>query len=839
VGDVDALLGELTLEEKAALTAGGDLFATASVDRLGIPRINVTDGPNGARGSDLPGVGGTPSTCIPCGSAIGATWDPELAEALGTLVGREALDRGCRGLLAPTVNLHRHPLAGRNFECYSEDPLLSGRLAAGYVRGAQSSGVFATVKHFVGNEAEFERSSIDSVVDERSLRELYLLPFELAVKEGRALGIMTSYNRLNGSWVTEQRELLIGVLRDEWGFDGLVMTDWFAVADTEVSTGAGLDLEMPVPGRALGANLVDAVKDGRVDEADVDRAVRSYLRTLDRVGALDEPERPVRPQGQSDEDLDLLRRSAAEATVLLTNDGVLPLAAGALSKLAVIGPRAASPCIMGGGSAQVTPHRLVSPLEALTEALGDGVEVVHARGAEVSLTPTVVGGAVLRAPDGFELERFGTSDLSGEVIGTDHLDELKVVVFEIGGSDLPEEWSVRVRGTIVPEESGTFELGLAQAGQARVLLGGEVVLDGVADPPPPGGTEVFGMVSKDLVAEVELTRDVPVEVVVEYTKVGAPSAFRVGFRTPDAARLVDEAVAAAGDAEVAVVVVGTSGDWESEGHDRGAFGLPGGQDELVRRVAEANPRTVVVVNAAAPVDLPWADDVAAVLQCWFGGQELGPALADVLPGAVEPGGRLATTLPVRLEHSPAHDNFPGENGQLRYGEGLFMGYRGFEHRAIDPRFCFGHGLGYTTFELGEPRLSADRFTPGDTLTVSVPVRNTGDRAGSEVVQLYVAPDSPRLARPPKELKAFAKVRLEPGESTTVDLTLEDRSFAYWDPGQADWDETSSRAGQIALMAGGQQERRAPGWQVDPGRYDLLVGRSSLDVAHSVPIEITG
>ncbi|HEY8057987.1 MAG TPA: glycoside hydrolase family 3 N-terminal domain-containing protein, partial [Acidimicrobiales bacterium] len=251
MADVDALLRDLTLEEKASLTAGGDLFATAAVERLGIPQVGVTDGPNGARGSDLPGMGGTPSTCVPCGSAIGASWDPALAEALGSLVGREALDRGCRGLLAPTVNLHRSPLAGRNFECYSEDPLLSGRLAAGYVRGVQANGVFATVKHFVGNDAEFERGSINSVIDERALRELYLLPFELAVKEGGALGIMTAYNRLNGRWLTEQAALLTEVLRGEWGFEGLVMTDWFAMVDTSSALAAGLDLEMPGPGRSL------------------------------------------------------------------------------------------------------------------------------------------------------------------------------------------------------------------------------------------------------------------------------------------------------------------------------------------------------------------------------------------------------------------------------------------------------------------------------------------------------------------------------------------------------------------------------------------------------------
>ena len=346
------------------------MLSTVAVERLGIPKVHVTDGPNGARGDSFPGAGGPPSTCIPCGSAIGATWNPLTAEALGALVGREALDRGCRGLLAPTVNLHRSPLAGRNFECYSEDPLLSGALAAGYVRGVQSNGVFATVKHFVGNDTEFERSSINSVIDERSLRELYLVPFELAVREGGALAIMTAYNRLNGRWLTQQREYLLDLLRDEWGFEGLVMTDWFAVAETTVSLGAGLDLEMPGPARALGPAVVDAITEGGLDEADLDAAVGRLLGGFERIGALDAPEPAVDPKAPTPADVALLRRAAAESIVLLRNDGTLPLAVLAPARVAVVGSHAVSPTIMGGGSAQVTPHHVAGLLAALADASG-------------------------------------------------------------------------------------------------------------------------------------------------------------------------------------------------------------------------------------------------------------------------------------------------------------------------------------------------------------------------------------------------------------------------------------------------------------------------------------
>lgn len=838
MADVEALVAALTLEEKASLTAGADMFSFAEVERVGIPQVNVTDGPSGARGLSYPGAGGAASSCLPCGSAVGATWDPGVAEALGELVGREAFERGCRGLLAPTVNLHRHPFAGRNFECYSEDPLLSGELAAAYVRGVQANGVFATVKHFVANEAEFERMTMSSDVDERALRELYLVPFERAVKAGGALAIMTSYNRLNGSWLTEQEAMLVDLLRDEWGFEGLVMTDWFAVANTETSLRSGLDVEMPAPGRALGDTVLAAIRDGQVPEADLDEAVRRLLHALDGIGALDEPTPPLVPKPPTAADTDLLRRAAADACVLFTNDGLLPLDAAAVRKVAVIGEPAVSACIVGGGSAQVVQHPQVSALDALAEALGDGVEVTYARALEIGRSAAVLGTSVLPAPDGFTFERFAGETFDGEVLERAELDELRKMVVRLGqpeGDD--ERWTMRITGTVVPMVSGRFELSLAQVGTSRVYLDDELVLDGVEDPPPRGGSDFFGYASLDKVTDVEVTAGTPVDVRVDYFYRGSGMAgVRVGFRTADADALLDEAVAIAAEADVAVVFLGTNQEWETEGHDRSDFSLPRGQDDLVRRVLAANPRTAVVVNAASPVDLPWVDEVPATLQCWFGGQELGPALADVLTGVAEPGGRLPTTYPERVEHSPSHDNFPGENGHVRYGEGVLMGYRGYDHRGIAPRFPFGHGLSYTTFSIGEPVVSSPTFDPGGSLTVSVPVTNAGDRAGAEVVQLYVAPEAARLVRPPKELKAFAKVRLAPGETRTVDLVLDDRSFAYWDPGEPDAEAVGARLGDM-FAAQARHERRAPGWQVDPGRYDLLVGRSAGDLPARLTVEV--
>ncbi|MDE3204304.1 MAG: glycoside hydrolase family 3 C-terminal domain-containing protein [Acidobacteriota bacterium] len=839
MADVDGLLRALTIEEKAALTAGDDLFSTVAVERLGIPKVRVTDGPNGARGAFLPGSGGAPSTCVPCGSALGATWDPATAEMIGALVGREALDRGCRGLLAPTVNLHRSLLSGRNFECFSEDPYLSGRLAVGYVRGVQSQGVFATVKHLVGNEAEFERATIDSVIDERALRELYLVPFEMAVRAGGAHAVMTSYNRLNGLWLTQRADVLTGLLRDEWGFEGLVMTDWFAVVDRVDSLRCGLDLEMPGPGRALGAGVAESIASGEVAVEDLDRAVRSYLSALERAGALDGPTPPPAPQPLPEDDRARLRAAAADAAVLLRNDGTLPIDPRAAQRLAVIGAPARAACIMGGGSAQVTPRRRASPLDRLHEACA-GAEIVYERGCEIDRTVAVLGGPVLGAPDGFTAEIFAGPGREGPPAETRRLDELRMVAFSgVEKGLLGGDWSMRVRGTVLPEESGRYRLALAQAGRARLLLDGEVLLDGYSDPPRPGGSDLMGLLSQDLVAEVDLTAAVPVELVVEFDRASAGVAgFRVGFATVDGGRLLERAEEAAATADVAVVFVGTTHEWEGEGRDRERWALPGAQDELVRRVARANPRTVVVVNSGAPVDLAWADEVAAVVQVWFGGEEMDGAVADVLTGRAEPGGRLPTSIPRRLEHVPSHGNFPGENGQVRYGEGLFMGYRGYDLRGVEVRYPFGHGLSYTSFEYGPVELSSPTFRPGETLRVSVPVTNTGTRPGSDVVQCYVAPGAARLARPAKELKGFVKVRVDPGQTVRAEIDLDDRSFAYWDPGRRDRDDIKARIdrGRLGGLAP-LGESREPGWQVDPGAYDLLIGSSSADITARVTVTV--
>jgi beta-glucosidase len=828
---VRRLVSELTLDDKASLTAGEDLWNIPAVASAGIPVLSVTDGPNGARGTTLPGPDASPTTCVPCGSALGASWDPELVSTVGALLGMEARAKGCRVLLAPTVNIPRSPLAGRNFECYSEDPFLSGTLAAGFVKGVQAQGVATTVKHFVGNDAEFERYSMSSSIDERALREIYLVPFEFAVRKGDALGVMTGYNRLNGVWCSEHRQLITEILRQEWGFDGFVLTDWYGVASTVGSSVAGVDLEMPGPGRAYGAALADAVRHGTVGEEALDAQVGRLLSVYDRLGVLDGADAQVSPARPSSEHRGgVARRAATSSIVLLKNNGILPLAA-AVRRVAVVGPGADGNVIMGGGSASVEPDHRTTPLQALRDKLGGNVTISHEPGVDLARsTPT------LRIP--MEVEYFDAADLGGTVAHRSSLHSTELSHLGAPVPALTGPFSVRATGLYRPATPGRYAFTLTQTGRARLLVDGEVVLDGFSRT-MPRGPSFLGLGSAEITRTVELHGDADVEITVEYDTQGAQGlfAFRVGCRWMAPADLAQRAVDVAAAADRVVVIVGTTSEWESEGFDRESIVLPADQDDLVRRVAAANPETVVVVNTGAPVAMPWVEEVAAVLQVWFGGQEMANALADVLVGEAEPGGRLPVTFPTRIEHTPPYGTFPGERSEQRYGESLLVGYRWYEARHLPVAFPFGHGLSYTSFALGEPELSADAFATGTELVVTVPVTNTGSRAGAEVIQCYVAPPAGELFRPRKELKAFGKVWLEPGQSSSVRLELTDRSFACWDPGTSDTTTLKARL-PLGNMAKAGPADREPGWRVDAGTYVLHIGRSSNDVAWTVPVTVT-
>ncbi|MDG2427288.1 MAG: glycoside hydrolase family 3 protein [Acidimicrobiales bacterium] len=845
----EKVLAELTLEEKVDLMTGRDLWSVRPVERLGLPALKVTDGPAGARGTGLLGTG-IPALCIPCGTALGATWNPDLVEELGGVLAAEARARGSHVLLAPTINLHRTPLGGRNFECMSEDPVLTGRIASGYVQGVQDGGVATTVKHFVANDSEFERTTISSAVDDRTLREISLRPFEMAVTEGGAWGVMSSYNRVNGVYAAEHRWLLTTVLRDEWGFDGVVVSDWFGAKSTADSVLAGLDLEMPGPGQWYGELLVKAVIAGEVPEERIDRAVGRLLRLLERTDALAEPHHHPEKELEEPAHRALVRRAAAEGFVLLKNEPVddagplLPFDPSQISRLAVIGPNAATAMIMGGGSAALVAQHETAPLDAIRDRLGDQMEIVYEVGTITERSVQPIGGRATQTVHGnrgFEVEYFNTVDRTGPVVGCKTFRDGRLLHFDTapGVTDL-QMCSFRASTWFTPVVDGLHVLALVQSGRARLVVDGEVVIDGVNHPMGPG-EEFFGFGSAERTAEVRLTSGVTVEIAVEWSSEGAAflGGVKVGLRTPVADGLMDRAVAAAADADAAVLIVGTNLDWETEGRDRESMDLPGDQPELIRRVCEANQRTVVVINTGSVVTGDWVDVAPSVLATWFGGQEMAAALVDVLVGDDEPSGRLPTTVPQRLADTPAFLHYPGENGQVVYSEGLFTGYRWYEARGIEVAFPFGHGLSYTQFEWGTPIVKGPdavaELEAGQPVVVVVPLRNTGDRAGSEVVQVYVGCDDPRLSRPVRELRGLAKVKLEPGEERAVELVLDYRAFSYWDPGDPSFVE---RTDTSPVAAGVGKDRRAEaGWVVDPGIHRIHLGASSIDTRAVVVVEL--
>lgn len=825
----------MTIEEKAHFLAGDDMWHTAPIERLGIPALKVTDGPNGARGDGLMGTG-TPTACIPSGASLGASWDVDLTEELGALLGAEARAKSSHVLLAPTINLHRSPKGGRNFECYSEDPLLSGKIAAAFIRGVQSHDVATTPKHFVGNDSEFERNTIDSVIDERTMREVALLPFEIAVREGGAWGVMTAYNRLNGVYCSEHEWLLKKVLRGEWGFDGMIITDWFANGSTDGGVAAQLTLEMPGKGRFYGDKLHAAMEQGRVDQVDVDVIVDDLLRLMERTGVLDgvggEPEKPLdRP-----EDRILIRRAAAAGSVLYRNDGLLPLDMATVESVAVIGPNAMHAKVMGGGSANVRAYHRSSPLDALQDRFPD-LDVRFARGVDIDRTVPPITRPLLRGSTITEY-RNDTWGFDGEPDAVSHGNRTALRAFGAPADGIDaERWSAHMTATIIPEVSGPHRFTITESGRGLVRVNGDVVLDATAAD-LERGESFFGFGTIEMSADIDLVAGAETVVEIEFCNEGAIllAGLIVGCKALVERDLLGEAVALAKECDVALVVAGTNDDWETEGRDRDLWELPGGQPELIRAVAAANPRTVVVLNAGSPHSLDWIDDPAAVLNVGFAGQEMGEAVVDMLVGDQEPHGRAPTTIGARYEHFAAFTNYPGENSEVRYGESVFCGHRWHDVLGLEPAVAFGSGLGYTTFEIGGVPASAS-VSAGDGLAFDVVLTNTGSRRGSEVVQVYVEAVDPAVQRPVRELKAFRKLELDPGCSSTVSFELSARDFAYYDPSDHSWTERIGN--RFVPAAAGALHRAEPGWYVDPGRYRVWVGRSSREFGGAIEVVITG
>jgi beta-glucosidase len=793
---IENLIAQMTLEEKVSMLAGADMWRTVPVERLGIPAIKVSDGPNGARGSQS--RGGPSSACFPVGVALAATWNTDLVQRVGMALAEETRSKGAHILLGPTVNIHRSPLAGRNFECYSEDPYLAGRMAVAYVSGLQSQGVGACIKHFVCNDSEFERHTISSEVRERALREIYLPPFRMAMREARPWSVMSAYNKLNGTYCSENTYTLRDILKGEWGFDGIVISDWFGTYSVEVANG-GLDLEMPGPARWMGDKVLEAARAGEISAEVIDDKVRRLLGVIERAGAFEDPGQAERAERADDRPAHrhLIREAAAEAIVLLKNDGdVLPLDPARLGSIAVIGPNARTARVQGGGSAHVTPHYAITPYEGILSKAGDGVEIGYEMGCTIHRMAPLVDPAWLTADggsqNGLTLRYFDNVDLSGDPVHTEIADRMELVWFgeEMPHEDLdPRAFSVRLSGTFTPPETGTYTFGLLGMGLSRLFVDGAKLIDNWEVP-----------AAEETSVEIDVVAGRPYRLQVEYAWQGSMGwrTLRLGCAPPVSPQAIEDAVALAARSDVAIVFAGLTDEWDSEGNDRPDMELPGAQVELIERVAAANANTVVVLNTGAPVTMPWLDRVAAVVQAWYPGQEAGNAIADVLFGDADPSGRLPQTFPRRLQDNPAFVNYPGENGKVHYGEGIFVGYRYYDAKDVEPLFPFGHGLSYTTFAYRSLTLDAAEYAPGDEIQVSVELQNTGARAGKEVVQLYVRDVESSLVRPEKELKGFAKIALEPGETGKITFTLDREPLSFYDPGRAQW---IAESGEFEVLAG--------------------------------------
>jgi beta-glucosidase len=803
---VESILKQLTLEEKLDLLGGVDDFFVRGVPRLKLPRLRMADGPLGVRNFG-------PATAMAGGVSLAATWNPALAERVGTEIGRDARAKGVHFLLGPGVNIYRAPLNGRNFEYFGEDPWLASRIAVGYIRGVQSQGVSATIKHFMGNNSEFDRHNSDSIIDERTMREIYLPTFEAAVREAHVGAIMDSYNLINGEHASQNQHLLTDIAKRDWGFDGLIMSDWGATYDGVGATNGGQDLEMPWPAHQNRETLLPAIRSGKVSEATIDDHVRRILHTAARFGWLDRDQLDPSIPRFNQQGRQAALEAAREGMVLLKNDGgLLPFNKSQIKTVAVIGPDAYPAVPVGGGSAGVQPFAAVSFMQGLGNYLGASARVLYSPGipsiadmAEATDFSTEATGG----QRGLSAEYFKGDDLSGPPVVT--RTDQHVNFSAQSRRNLPTETlSARWTGYFTPKSAGAQEVFVQSTGEDggffRLYVDDRPVLDDWS-------------VSRALTDSAVLTLGArPHKFVLEqHGRSGwLGTKIRLGVIPPGG--IVDEAAKRlAAQADAVVLAVGFDPTTESEGADR-TFRLPPGQDELIRQIAAANKRTVVVVTSGGGVDTSaWLDQIPGLIQAWYPGQEGGTALAEILYGDVNPSGRLPMTFERRWEDNPVHDSYYPASGTRRveYREGVFVGYRGYEHNSTRPLFPFGYGLSYTTFVYSNltVRPVASRGNDGALYEVSFDVRNTGTRPGSEVAQVYVGPPAGSLPRPAKELKGFSKVTLRPGERQRVTVTLNGRSFSYYD-------------------AGARQ------WRAQAGDYQVLVGRSSEQIELRSKLNLT-
>lgn len=797
---VESLLQSMELSEKIKVIHGDPSgFENWGVPRLGVPSIKIVDGPIGVRL-------GT-ATAFPAGVAMGASFDLNLMRDVGRAMALETLAKGRDMLLGPCVNIHRAPQGGRNFESYGEDPYLTSRFAEAWVESVQGQGVIASTKHYAANDQEFERMTIDVRVDERTLHEIHFPAFKAAVNAG-TMSVMSSYNRLNGKYASENPSLLTSVLKDQWGFQGFVISDWGANHSTVASANAGLDVEMPAGEFWANGQLETAIKEGKVALSLVNDKVRRVLRALVGSGTIDRTaaDRPHESVVNSLIHQNIARRAAADGMVLLKNNKVLPLDLNSPQKIAVIGPNAAVARNNGGGSSRVVgPHDISSWQGLNAQVRRDaGHSLAFAAGIKKDKDYQLLNSENIRPSRdnwdlrGFRGEYFNNMSLEGAPVLTRIDSNLD---FNWGGAApesvvMQDYFSARWTGIYRSDLDGQFELRVRSDDGVRLYLDGVLIIDKWVDQP----ATTYG-------AAVNFVAGQDYEIKVEYYEKSGGAEIHLG-RSPDADsadELLAEAVELARNSDVALVFVGWNEALEHEGRDRSTLSLPEGQETLVAAVAQANPNTVVIINGGGSVTMPWAESVGAIVQAWYPGQEGGHAIADLLLGVRNFSAKLPVSFYARAEDASSYGNFPGRDGVVEYKEGLFVGYRHLDSRGIAPLFPFGFGLSYTQFEISDLNfeiISDRKYLPR--AAAQVRVTNTGDRPGAEVVQVYVHPNSPRVIRPEQELKAFQKVWLNPGESTVLRFELGHEAFAHYD---------------VALKS----------WRVDAGLYEIRIGNSSRNL----------
>lgn len=790
---VEDLLAKMTLEEKIDMIGGYNDFYIRPNERLGIPMIKMADGPLGVRNYG-------PATAFPAGIAFAATWNPDLVKSFGEAIGKECRSKGVHIILAPGVNIYRAPMNGRNFEYYGEDPYLASRMAVGYVTGVQSQGVVATIKHYAANNQEWDRHTVSSDVDERTLREIYLPAFRAAVEEAHVGAVMTSYNLINGVHASQHEHLIKDILKGDWKFDGLVMSDWVSTYDAVGATNDGLDLEMPFGAFMNRKNLLPAINEGKIKVATIDDKVRRMLRVMFRMGFFDRDQLDSSLPLDNPDSRAVALQAARESIVLLKNqDYLLPLDRKRISSIAVVGPNASVAVTGGGGSSRVEALHKVSPLEGITKLAGEGVKVYYSAGVSTNYSETfaksnfvhVIEGGV--AAKGLKGEYFANMDFSGSPAFV-RIDEQLDFRWQDQSpkDDFPKDnFTARWTGAIKPDKSGDYELIVRGDDGYRLYINSELVIDNWKDQPAT---------VRKTTLPLEANREYAVK--LEYYEHGGGAEISFGWQ-----QKVDlkesEAVKFAAQSDVTVACVGFNDETESEGFDR-PFNLPEEQVALLNELTKVSKKVIVVLTAGGNVAMAdWLPQVQGLLHVWYPGQEGGTALAEVLFGEVNPSGKLPATFEKRWEDNATFNSYydPDNDKRVQYTEGIFVGYRHYDKNAIEPQFAFGYGQSYTTFEYNNLKVTPEKMKKGQKVKVEFEIKNTGERPGAEVAQLYVHDVSASVSRPEKELKAFKKVWLKPGESQNVTLELDESALVFYD--------ATKKA-----------------WVVEPGEFEVLVGSSS-------------